>query len=406
MTLRIAILSRGPRLYSTRRLVEAAQRRGAAVEVLDPMKMSITVGTDSQRILNSGWEVDVDAVLPRIGYSITRHGVALVRQFERMDVYVGNSSQGILNSRDKLHATQLLTRNRVPVPTTAYVRNWKDVERAISQVGGIPVVIKVSEGTQGSGVFLAHSLREARELTWELLDSGHNVLVQEYIAESHGKDVRVLVVGDQVVASMRRKARGSEFRSNFHLNGIIEGVHLPKRYAKLARKAARLLGLEIAGVDLLESSRGPLLLEVNSSPGLEGIEAATGINVAGHIIDHVIESHAFSGVQLDTLLRSKPGHGVLSVAVRRHPELIGLKLSELFEGDPLQVIFAVARDGNHIWRPRASLRLQADDELICYGDLRSIRNLLRPAFHNSLDSSRRIELPAAFDEQLSDVQHS
>jgi ribosomal protein S6--L-glutamate ligase len=406
MTLRLAILSRGPRLYSTRRLVEAAQRRGAAVEVLDPMKMSITVGTDIQRILNSGWEVDVDAVLPRIGYSITRHGVALVRQFERMGVYVGNSSQGILNSRDKLHATQLLTRNRVPVPTTAYVRNWKDVERAISQVGGIPVVIKVSEGTQGSGVFLARSLREARELTWELLDSGHNVLVQEYIAESHGKDVRVLVVGDQVVASMRRKAHGSEFRSNFHLNGSIEGVHLPKRYAKLARKAARLLGLEIAGVDLLESSRGPLLLEVNSSPGLEGIEAASGINVAGHIIDHVIESHAFSGVQLDTLLRSKPGHGVLSVAVRRHPELIGLKLSELFEGDPLQVIFAVARDGNHIWRPRASLRLQADDELICYGDLRSIRNLLRPAFHNSLHTSRRIELPAAFDEQLRDGQHS
>ena len=165
MTLRVAILSRGPRLYSTRRLVEEANALGCSVDVLDPMKLSVTVGNDGRRILHEGWNVEVDAVVPRIGYSITGHGVAIARQFERMGTYVANSSDGIQNSRDKLHATQVLSANHIPVPTTALVRDWRDVERAIRQVGGVPCVIKAPEGTQGTGVYLAHTEREANELS-------------------------------------------------------------------------------------------------------------------------------------------------------------------------------------------------------------------------------------------------
>ena len=386
MALRVAVLSRGPRLYSTRRLVEEAQALGCSVDVLDPMKLSVTVGNDGRRILHEGWNVEVDAALPRIGYSITRHGVAIVRQFERMGIYVANSSEGIQRSRDKLHATQVLSSSHIPVPTTAYVRDWRDVERAIRQVGGVPCVIKAAEGTQGSGVYLAHTEREASELAWDLLEKGTQVLVQEYIKESHGKDVRVLVVGGEVVASMRRRAHGREFRSNFHLGGSVEAFNLPEDYARIARKAARILGLDIAGVDLLESNRGPLLLEVNSSPGLEGIEKATGVNVAGHIMSHIVESHAFSSVDLDQLLASKEGHGTLSLKVRRYPELVGRRLGDLMALDEEGMIAAVSRAGAHIWQPDNDIVLREADEIIFYGSLEVLRQRIRPLVQQTIDA--------------------
>jgi ribosomal protein S6--L-glutamate ligase len=392
MTLRVAILSRGPRLYSTRRLVEEANALGCSVDVLDPMKLSITVGNDGRRILNEGWNVEVDAVLPRIGYSITRHGVAIARQFERMGVYVANSSEGIHRSRDKLHATQVLSSNHIPVPTTAYLRDWRDVERAIRQVGGVPCVIKAAEGTQGSGVYLAHSEREASELAWDLLEKGSQVLVQEYIRESHGRDVRVLVVGGKVVAAMRRKAHGREFRSNFHLGGSVEAVDLPEDFARIACKAARLLGLDIAGVDLLESNRGPLLLEVNSSPGLEGIEKATGVNVAGHIMNHVMEAHAFTSVDLDQLLSTKESHGTLSLKVRRYPELVGRRLGDLMTFDDDGMVAAISRAGAHIWQPDHNIILREADELIFYGDLNTLRQRIRPLIQQTIDA--RFSAPA------------
>jgi ribosomal protein S6--L-glutamate ligase len=340
------------------------------------MRLSITVGNDEPRILNAGWPVDVDTVIPRIGYSITHHGVALIRQFERLGVYVANSSDGISHSRDKLHATQLLTKNRIPVPTTCHVRTWQDVEGALNRIGGMPIVIKVTEGTQGSGVYLAQSEERARELTYKLLSEGHHVLVQEYIEESHGRDIRVLVIGGQVVAAMRRKARGREFRSNFHLNGTVENVEISEEYADVARRAARLLGLDIAGVDLLESDRGPLVLEVNSSPGLEGIETATGINVAGAIIDHCITHQGFSNIGLDQLLRSRPGHGVVSVNVSRHPILNGKQIGDIFTAVNEQFVFAIAREGMHIWKPRRTFTLRRGDEIICYGEIEKIHHQL------------------------------
>ena len=214
------------------------------------------------------------------GYSITRRGVAIVRQFEQSGVIVLNSSQGILRSRDKLVACQMMAESRVPVPITAHVGAWEDTDRAVRRVGGSPCVVKSTEGTHGSGVFLVNSPQQARQLVFQMLERGMRPLVQEYVKESHGSDIRALVVGGEVVASMRRKAHGSEFRSNFHLGGSVSNVDLSEEQREIAIRSSETLGLEFAGVDMLESDRGPLVLEVNSSPGLEGIEGATKINVA------------------------------------------------------------------------------------------------------------------------------
>ena len=284
---RLVLLSRGPELYSTRRLATEAERSGWMVDIIDPLALTIVVDEDGGRIFHKGWPVECEAVLPRIGYSITRRGVAIVRQFEQLGVIVLNSSQGILRSRDKLVACQMMAEKRVPVPITAHVGAWEDTDRAVRRVGGTPCVVKSTEGTHGSGVFLVSSFQQARQLVYQMLERGMRPLVQEYVEESHGSDVRALVVGGEVVASMRRKAHGSEFRSNFHLGGSVNKVELTEEQDRIAITATETLGLEIAGVDMLDSGRGPLVLEVNSSPGLEGIEAATRENVAGKVADRL-----------------------------------------------------------------------------------------------------------------------
>ena len=371
MTTRLAVLSRGPRLYSTRRLVEEARLREMDVAVINPMQFSLFVAEQDIGILHQGQKFDYDAVIPRIGHSITKHGVAVLRHLEQLDVWTANTSQGILQSRDKLHSSQILARNRIPTPRTSYVRDMKDIERAIDAVGGLPVVVKVTQGTQGQGVFLRHTLRETGNLVQGLLVTGKAVLIQEYIAESHGKDIRALVVGGKVVASMRRKARGREFRSNYHLNGTVEKVEISEEYAEVACRAARVLGLNVAGVDLLEGNDGPLVLEVNSSPGLEGIEKASGVNVAGAIIDYVISESDFNEVNVDQLLKTIPGQGVLSVHLRNHPHLIGSPISEIFKEE--MPVFALSRAGDLIWNPDPDIQLRFRDSLICYGDLEQLR---------------------------------
>jgi ribosomal protein S6--L-glutamate ligase len=217
--------------------------------------------------------------------------------------------------------------------------------------------------------------------------TGRSVLTQEYISESHGKDIRALVVGDKVVASMRRKARGREFRSNYHLNGTVEKVDLPEDFEEVARRAARVLGLHIAGVDLLESDQGPLVLEVNSSPGLEGIEKASGVNVAGEIIDFVISEASFSEVDLDQLMRTIPGQGVLSLQIRNHPNLVGERLSDLFKASESVPVFALSRDNSLIWNPDSELQLRYADILICYGELTELRSSLKQAIGEYADEN-------------------
>ncbi|MDP6234797.1 MAG: RimK family alpha-L-glutamate ligase [Candidatus Poseidoniaceae archaeon] len=378
-SLRLAILSRGPRLYSTRRLVEEAKKRGLEPYVADPMKFSLFVADGTIDVLHNGKPFNYDAVIPRIGHSITKHGVAVLRHLEQLGIWTANTGTGILQSRDKLHASQILARNRIPVPRTTYVRDIIDVETAVEFVGGLPVVVKVTQGTQGQGVFLRHTIREAQNLVEGLLLTGRAVLIQEYIAESHGKDIRALVVGDRVVASMRRRARGREFRSNYHLNGTVEKVDLLPEYEEAACRAARVLGLHIAGVDLLEAKNGPLVLEVNSSPGLEGIEKASEVNVASEIIDYVTSETAFSDVDLDQLLRTVPGSGVLSLQIRNHPQLVGQPLDSLFNSNSEIPVFALSRENELLWNPSNEIQLRYEDVLICYGELTELRSSLRQA---------------------------
>ena len=284
---RLVILSRGPELYSTKRLYEEAEKCGWDVKILDPLSLTIVVDRDGGKIFNRGWPVECEAVIPRIGYSITRRGVAIVRQFERKGTIVLNKSKGITQSRDKLLACQLMSDSNIPVPVTAHVGSWKDTVRAVSRVGGTPCVIKSTEGTHGYGVFLAKSEQQARQLVYQMLERNMRPLVQEYIKESHGQDIRVLVVGGKVVAAMKRKANGSEFRSNFHLGGSVQKVEINEEEERIACLAASAMGLDLAGVDMLISSRGPLILEVNSSPGLEGIESSTGINIAREVTKYL-----------------------------------------------------------------------------------------------------------------------
>ena len=286
---RLVILSRGPKLYSTKRLASEAEKAGWDVKILDPLALTVIVDERGGKIFYRGWPVECEAIIPRIGYSITEEGVRRVRQFERMGVIVMNSSDGITRSRDKLIACQMMSSGNIPVPITAQVVSWEDTNRAISRVGGTPCVVKATEGTHGAAVFLAKTDQHARQLVYQMLERDMRPLVQEYIEESHGKDIRALVVGGKVVACMRRKANGDEFRSNFHLGGNVEKVTIDPDYEKIAIKAARILGLEIAGVDLLESDRGALVLEVNSSPGLEGIEKASEVNVAAAVSDRLNE---------------------------------------------------------------------------------------------------------------------
>ncbi len=292
----LVILSRNERLYSTRRLVEAASALGHAPRVLDTLRCNMVVGRDRPRILYRGEEVlatDVHVVLPRIGASITGYGLAVVNQFDLMGVPVLNNAIPIARSRDKLRALQLLSRFGIDIPRTVMCRYREEVLQAVEMVGGLPCIIKLIQGTQGVGVMIANTIPEVEGMLDTLWRLGQEILLQELVAESKGKDVRALVVGDRVVAAMRRTARAGEFRSNIHRGGVAEAVALDREYAETAVKAARVMGLEVAGVDMLEARTGPKIMEVNSSPGFEGLEAATGQDVATAYVAHAVEyAHA------------------------------------------------------------------------------------------------------------------
>jgi ribosomal protein S6--L-glutamate ligase len=293
----IAILSRQSDLYSTRRLVEAATQRGHCVEVIDTLRCYINVATDQPFVFYEGRSLDgFDAVVPRIGASITFYGTAVLRQFEMMGVFAVNESVAISRSRDKLRAMQLLAREGVGLPVTGFAHDAQDTRALMTQIGGAPLVIKLLEGTQGVGVVLAETQQAAESVVDAFGGLKAYVLVQEYIQEAQGADIRCLVVGDQVVAAIKRQARDGEFRSNLHRGGRAQLVEISAEERALAIKAARILGLNVAGVDLLRSHRGPLVMEVNSSPGLRGIEQATQIDVASYVMTF-IEQQVQAGVK-------------------------------------------------------------------------------------------------------------
>ncbi len=287
--MKIAILSRNRALYSTSRLVAAAEARGAEVSVLDPLQCLVKLSKRRPEVWHHGERVTgLDGVVPRIGASITFYGLAVLRQFEMMGVFPANESQAISRSRDKLRALQLLSRHDIGIPPTAFVRRKEDLRSAIRKVGGAPVILKLLEGTQGKGVILAESAKSAESM----LDAMHflkqHLLIQAYIREAAGTDVRAIVVGGRVVAAISRQASAGEFRSNLHRGGTARAVELDAAWQATAIKAAEVLGLNIAGVDLIPSAEGPMVLEVNSSPGLEGIEKATAVDVACAMIDFVL----------------------------------------------------------------------------------------------------------------------
>jgi ribosomal protein S6--L-glutamate ligase len=375
--MKLCILSRSPRAYSTRRLREAAASRGHKVRVLDTLRLSIDLQAGTPDVYFRGKQVSsYDAILPRIGASVTYFGTAVVRQFEQMGVFCANSSTGISNSRDKLRSLQILSRHHLGMPHTTFVRDRTDVLAAIERIGGAPVIIKLLEGTQGVGVILADNVKIAEAIIETLQSTRQNVLIQKFVAESRGRDVRAFVVGDRVVAAMRRLAQGAEYRSNVHRGGMTEAVDLDETFRQTAVRAAQIMGLRIAGVDMLEGKDGPQIMEVNSSPGLEGIEGATKLDIAGAVVDYIAAQVDFPEMDIRQRLTVSRGYGVAELMIPQGSEYVGrtIQSSGLREKD-INVL-TLNRGTTVIPNPRSARELEPDDRLLCFGKLESMRDLI------------------------------
>ena len=375
--MKLAILSRAANCYSTRRLKEAASKRGHKVKVLDTLRFSIDLEKgDPDLYYRSKPLSDYDAIVPRIGASITYFGTAVVRQFEQMDVFSAASSAGIANSRDKLRCLQILSRHEIGIPETTFVREKHDVLPAIKRVGGVPIIIKLLEGTQGVGVILAESVKIAEAIIETLQSTRQNVLIQKFVSESKGKDIRAFVVGDRVVAAIRRVAQGQEFRSNVHRGGRTERVILDETYCQTAVRCTQIMGLRVAGVDMLESDEGPQVMEVNSSPGLEGIETCTQLDIAGAIVDYIAAQIDFPEVDVRQRLSVSRGYGVTEIHIPEGSAFIGKTIDE--SGLPEQDInvLTLYRGATVIPNPRLKRTLEPDDRLLCFGKLEAMRGMV------------------------------
>lgn len=378
--LKIAILSRTLDAYSTRRLKEACSARGHRSRVLNTLRFSMLVEQGRPRLFYNDRPISrYDAVIPRIGASITTFGTAVVRQFEQLGVYTLNTAQAISAARDKLRCSQMLSRRGLPIPPTAFVRERPAVLPAIERVGGAPVVVKLLEGAQGIGVILADTTRVAEAIVQTLQSARQNVLIQKFVKESHGRDIRAFVVGDRVIAAMRRIALDGEFRSNVHRGARAEAVDVDAESARMAVRAAQILGLQVAGVDMVESDSGPQIIEVNSSPGLEGIELATGKDVAGAMVAHLEQQVQFPEVDIRERLTLKSGYGVAEVVVLPESELVGKTLAELALREREVQVLSIARGDATIPNPRGDCTILPGDELLCFGNHLTLRALIPPS---------------------------
>lgn len=289
--MKIGILSRKAELYSTKRLVEACEKKGHTVEIIDALACYMNITSNKPMIHYNGKTLDdFDAIIPRIGSDVTFYGTSVVRQFEMMGVYTLNKSISITRSRDKLRSMQILAGHNVSLPVTGFASSPDDIEDLIKLVGGAPLVIKLLEGTQGLGVVLAETKKAAESVLGAFMELKANILVQEFVKEAEGADIRCFVIGDEVVASIKRQAKDGEFRSNLHRGGEASLIEITEEERELAIQAAQVLGLNVAGVDILKSSKGPVVLEVNSSPGLEGIEKISKTDIASLIVDYIEEN--------------------------------------------------------------------------------------------------------------------
>ena len=399
--MKLAILSRNPNCYSSRRLRESAIRRGHKVKILDTLKFAIDLQSgEPELFFKSKMLSDYDAVLPRIGASITYFGTAVVRQFEQMDVFCVNGSNGITNSRDKLRCLQILSRHHIGIPETTFVRDRKDVLPAIERVGGAPVVIKLLEGTQGVGVILAETVRVAEAIIETLQSTRQNVLVQKFVSESKGRDVRAFVIGDQVVAAIRRVAQSGEFRSNLHRGGVAEPAILDEAYCKSAVRAAQIIGLRVAGVDMLETEDGPQIIEVNSSPGLEGIERSTQLDIAGAVVDYIAAQVDFPEIDLRQRLTVSRGYGVAEIHIPEGSKFVGKSIDESGLSDLDINVLTLYRGETVVPNPRLKRTLEAGDRLLCFGKLDLMRGMVpektrkrrRPKIKDLPDSAQKKNL--------------
>ena len=373
----LAILSRNKECYSTARLIEAATHRGHDVRVFDTLKFSMDLKKGEPDLYFHNQALDsYDAVLPRIGASVTYFGTAVVRQFEQMDVFSANSSSGIANSRNKFRCLQILAKHNIGMPRTTFVRNRNDVLPAINRIGGAPVIIKLLEGTQGVGVILADTVNIAAAIIETLQSTKQNVLIQKFVAESKGRDIRAFVIGDRVVAAMRRIAQGQEFRSNIHRGGTSEMVILDETYCETAIRAAQIMGLRIAGVDMLEGKDGPQIMEVNSSPGLEGIEACTQLDIAGAIIDYVAAQVDFPEIDIRQRLTVSRGYGVAEIRIPEGSEFIGQTIDESGLPEKDINVLTLYRGSTVVPNPRLKRRLEPGDRLLCFGRLDVLRGMI------------------------------
>lgn len=402
--MKLAILSVSPKCYSSMRLRQAAVERGHDVKVLNTLRFAIELEAGEPDLHFRGKHLShYDAVLPRIGASITYFGTAVVRQFEQMDVYTPNTAAGITNSRDKLRSLQVLSRHDIGIPHTTFVRDRKDVLSAIERVGGVPVIIKILEGTQGVGVILAETTKVAEAIIETMQSVRQNVLVQKFIKESKGRDIRAFVVGDRVVAAMRRVAQGNEFRSNVHRGGKAEVVELDAEYERTAVRAAQILGLRVAGVDMLEGNDGPQVMEVNSSPGLEGIETCTGLDVAGAVIDYINDQVAFPDLDIRQRLTVSTGYGVAELQIPEGFELVGRTIADSGLRDRDIVVLTLNRGTTVISNPKTTRVLEAGDRMLCYGKLESMRDLV-PARRKRKKKRKVQKLDPELIEQLGEEQ--
>ncbi len=375
--MKLAILSCGPKAYSTRRLKEAALERGHDVKVLNTLKFAIDLQRGIPDLHYQQKPLSIyDAVLPRIGASITYYGTAVVRQFQEMDVFCANTAHGILNSRDKLRSLQILSRHHIGIPQTAFVSSKKDVLPSIERVGGAPVIIKLISGTQGIGVLLAESTKAAESIVELLQSQKQNVLIQKFVAESKGRDIRAFVVGDRVVAAMRRVAQGQEFRSNVHRGGKAEAVELTEEYEQTAVRAAQIMGLRVAGVDMLEGKTGPQIMEVNSSPGLEGIETCTGLDIAGTVIEYIAAQVDFPEIDIRQRLTVSKGYGVSELYIPKGSEFVGMSIEQTKLSEKDINVLTLYRGSKSIPNPRSERVIEAEDKLLCFGKLESMRSMV------------------------------
>ncbi|MCB0548338.1 MAG: 30S ribosomal protein S6--L-glutamate ligase [Phaeodactylibacter sp.] len=286
--MKIAILSRGPQLYSTQSLVRAGINRGHSMQIVDHTRCTLAIGRGRPKIYYNDYQLErFDAVIPRIGASVTAQGASVISQFEMMQCFTVARSEALLQARDKLRCLQKLARCGIEVPRTASVATGEDLMLVLREAGGLPIVIKLLESTHGNGVILADTYRMAESVIEAFQRLGERVIIQEFIHEAKGADIRALVVAGEVVAAMKRQARGGEFRSNLHRGATAEAITLTDEEDSIVKKSAKMLGLDVAGVDFLRSKRGPLVMEVNASPGLEGIEGITGVDVAGKVIEFI-----------------------------------------------------------------------------------------------------------------------